>query len=370
MSFFGMYRFIVMIEELNLTSFLFSIATVDNFQGEEAKVVIVSLVRSNKENNVGFLRTTNRINVLLSRAQHGLYLIGNSDTYSSVVMWKHVLGMLRETNSVGNSFALCCPRHPETEIQVSEPDDFARWSPEGGCNISCNKRLPDCGHQCTARCHSDSMHQAFRCPKPCERLHEPCGHSCQKYTCGEDCGLCHVKLDNIQLPCNHTKDGVLCHLTLDLNKILCLVMLERKVPGCGHVVTVTCSRDVESPNFSCPTICGEILPCGHTCGSTCGQCNKKDGEMIVTEHRPCKKPCGRAFGTCNHNCQQACHSGQDCGLCSSSCEVCIVWYNGFDIGFQYLTSELIGSMLALQMYIEVLRSLRTMYRTMHMVMRA
>ncbi|KAM0157524.1 hypothetical protein ACHAPG_004647 [Botrytis cinerea] len=118
------------LEKKNLSEFL-RIATVDNFQGEEAKVVIVSLVRSNKEKNVGFLRTTNRINVLLSRAQHGMYLIGNSETYSSVAMWKHVLGMLRETNSVGNSFALCCPRHPETEIQVSEPDDFARWSPEG-----------------------------------------------------------------------------------------------------------------------------------------------------------------------------------------------------------------------------------------------
>ncbi|KAF2187214.1 hypothetical protein K469DRAFT_686386 [Zopfia rhizophila CBS 207.26] len=42
---------------------LLRVATVDNFQGEEAKVVIVSLVRSNNERKVGFLRTTNRINV-------------------------------------------------------------------------------------------------------------------------------------------------------------------------------------------------------------------------------------------------------------------------------------------------------------------
>ena len=41
------------------------IATVDNFQGEEAKVVIVSLVRSNQERRCGFLKTRNRINVLL-----------------------------------------------------------------------------------------------------------------------------------------------------------------------------------------------------------------------------------------------------------------------------------------------------------------
>ncbi|OBT49193.1 hypothetical protein VE00_00082 [Pseudogymnoascus sp. WSF 3629] len=56
------------------------IATVDNFQGEEAKVIVVSLVRSNKEQKCGFLKTSNRINVLLSRARHGMYIIGNSDT--------------------------------------------------------------------------------------------------------------------------------------------------------------------------------------------------------------------------------------------------------------------------------------------------
>lgn len=57
------------------------VATVDNFQGEEAQIIIVSLYRSNKDQKVGFLRTTNQINVLLGRAQHGMYLIGNTDTY-------------------------------------------------------------------------------------------------------------------------------------------------------------------------------------------------------------------------------------------------------------------------------------------------
>jgi superfamily I DNA and/or RNA helicase len=48
------------------------------YAGEEAKVVIISLVRCNSEGKAGFLSTTNRINVLLSRAQHGMYLIGNA----------------------------------------------------------------------------------------------------------------------------------------------------------------------------------------------------------------------------------------------------------------------------------------------------
>ncbi|KAK8913376.1 NFX1-type zinc finger-containing protein 1 [Metarhizium anisopliae] len=78
---------------------LLRVATVDNFQGEEAKVVIVSLVRSNEARKVGFLRTTNRINVLLSRAQHGMYLIGNTETYTHVKMWQMVIELMRASDS-------------------------------------------------------------------------------------------------------------------------------------------------------------------------------------------------------------------------------------------------------------------------------
>ncbi|KAG4428680.1 hypothetical protein IFR05_015837 [Cadophora sp. M221] len=129
---------------------LLRLATVDNFQGEEAKIVIVSMVRSNKEKKVGFLRTSNRINVLLSRAQHGLYLIGNADTCSKVQMWNEVLEHLRADDCVGKAFDLCCPRHPETIIQACNPDEFQRLSPEGGCQLICNRRLNDCGHQLSA----------------------------------------------------------------------------------------------------------------------------------------------------------------------------------------------------------------------------
>ncbi|KAJ4399128.1 hypothetical protein N0V91_009660 [Didymella pomorum] len=109
---------------------LLRVATVDNFQGEEAKIIVVSLVRSNKEGNVGFLKTSNRINVLLSRAQHGMYLIGNADTYSSVGMWQKVISILRAQDSVGQALALCCPRHTEKIIEIHNPDDFDTASPE------------------------------------------------------------------------------------------------------------------------------------------------------------------------------------------------------------------------------------------------
>lgn len=301
---------------------LLRVATVDNFQGEEAKIIIVSLVRSNKERKVGFLRTNNRINVLLSRAQHGMYIIGNSDTYANQPMWARVIGMLQATNSVGNALGLCCPRHVNTVIQVSQPEDFPRFSPEGGCQLACDRRLPDCGHMCQARCHSESMHRIFACPQPCQRLHRPCDHNCQKLTCGEDCGWCEIELDNISLPCGHSKDEVPCYLTQDLNKDKCTVPVTKQVPGCGHNVEVPCSLNVSSPPFSCPVACEANLPCGHLCPGTCGRCHKKDANNApICRHAVCLKVCGRRFSTCNHTCPRLCHDSKDCGPCLSPCEV-------------------------------------------------
>ncbi|KAF5659986.1 DNA dependent ATPase DNA helicase B [Fusarium heterosporum] len=106
------------------------LATVDNFQGEEAKIIIVSLVRSNQQRRVGFLRTENRINVLLSRAKNGMYLIGNSETYLNIPMWADVYNQLFQAGRVGNEIELRCPRHEETPLACSEPEDFALKSPE------------------------------------------------------------------------------------------------------------------------------------------------------------------------------------------------------------------------------------------------
>ncbi|KAK5661070.1 hypothetical protein OQA88_10960 [Cercophora sp. LCS_1] len=137
------------------------LATVDNFQGEEAQVVIVSLVRSNTSRKVGFLRTKNRINVLLSRAQHGLYLIGNKDTYTNIPMWANVRNQLGAVGAVGTAFNLCCPRHTDTPIQCASPEDFILYSPEGGCNIPCDKRLSAlCGETCPKEHCQECGHKA------------------------------------------------------------------------------------------------------------------------------------------------------------------------------------------------------------------
>jgi hypothetical protein len=305
--------------EMKKLSDLLRVATVDNFQGEEAKVIIVSLVRSNQIGNVGFLKTSNRINVLLSRAQHGMYLIGNTETYSNVAMWGKVINILRVNDSVGDALELCCPRHPEKIIQIREPDDFFAYSPEGGCREACADRL-GCGHRCQARCHSKTMHEVFQCELPCQRRHKPCDHPCQKATCGESCGVCMIIIDNVTLPCGHVLDGIPCHQTLDLAKVRCDIIVSKQVPDCGHTVNVKCSQDVSLEKFRCFTPCGSLLSCGHLCPGTCSSCSKVDVDGNVL-HVKCPKICGRKHGTCSHNCPRACHDGADCGPCRERCDV-------------------------------------------------
>lgn len=57
-----------------------SINTVDGFQGQERDVVYISLVRSNKRGEIGFLQDTRRMNVALTRARKKLVVVGDSGT--------------------------------------------------------------------------------------------------------------------------------------------------------------------------------------------------------------------------------------------------------------------------------------------------
>jgi superfamily I DNA and/or RNA helicase len=54
--------------------------TIDSFQGQEADVVYLSLVRSNDRQEVGFLKDYRRMNVALTRAKRGLFIVGDTAT--------------------------------------------------------------------------------------------------------------------------------------------------------------------------------------------------------------------------------------------------------------------------------------------------
>lgn len=56
------------------------IDTVDGFQGREKEVIVISFVRSNEENDIGFLADLRRTNVAMTRARRKLLMIGDSAT--------------------------------------------------------------------------------------------------------------------------------------------------------------------------------------------------------------------------------------------------------------------------------------------------
>ena len=61
------------------------IKSVDGFQGREKEVVIISMVRSNKPQNLGFLVEKRRLNVAVTRAKRQLVLVCDAKTVSKVM---------------------------------------------------------------------------------------------------------------------------------------------------------------------------------------------------------------------------------------------------------------------------------------------
>lgn len=228
--------------------------------------------------------------------------------------------MLEDNNAIGRSFALHCPRHPSTAIEVASPDDFATKAPEGGCDLMCAWRL-SCGHKCINKCHNKVLHQEVFCREACPRSLTGCDHACQ-LQCGATCGPCKVQISNFELPCGHVEESLDCYLAQDPKRAVCRKVVLVDVPLCGHTVEKQCWEQDPGPNYWCRAACGDFLPCGHKCPSNCHRCkSRKDGEILRTDHGACQKICGRQYTTCSHYCNQTCHAGSPCGLCLSPCEV-------------------------------------------------
>ncbi|KAA8492707.1 NFX1-type zinc finger-containing protein 1 [Porphyridium purpureum] len=179
------------------------VATVDNYQGEESRIVVASLVRCNRYGSIGFLSEPERVNVLLSRARDGLIIFGSARTLRNAYntygrqIWTNLLDRMQQEKQILRCFPARCQEHGiRPDVPLLSRAAFDHWCPAGGCLRDCRLRLP-CGHDCPLKCHGfDRMHTHVKCmettTKYCDKGHlfeslcgAPVDASRQCRTCAE-----------------------------------------------------------------------------------------------------------------------------------------------------------------------------------------
>ena len=184
----------------------------DDFQGEENEVIIISLTRSQKP---GFVKNENRALVTLSRARQIEFVVGNRNVFGPEnkinKLWRNITtaALINNDNVVHyDGLEACpCPIHSENQklVLMKNIDDFINF--RFNCCLEDCSETASCGHHCFMPCHfhSDlsSKHKNIferryfcneRCAKRCKK-----GHQCE-----EMCGTCvHYGCP----PCSHQCDG-------------------------------------------------------------------------------------------------------------------------------------------------------------------
>ncbi|KAF7697629.1 Regulator of nonsense transcripts 1 like protein [Cucumispora dikerogammari] len=95
------------------------VASIDAFQGREKEFIIFSSVRSNSKSAIGFLNDRRRLNVALTRAKSGLYIIGNPFTLMEDKTWLSLLKFYQKANQIvqGNISNL-----KQIDLLIKEPE--------------------------------------------------------------------------------------------------------------------------------------------------------------------------------------------------------------------------------------------------------
>ena len=204
------------------------LSTVDRFQGDEADLVIISLV-IDANSRTPFVQLVNRMIVLLSRARLAMYILGNEGYFKTCAVehWEHTFhillspsntdtteGALREPclhyagRRMGPQLPICCPRHRASSTMASTPEQLQL----GFCKVKCEHTL-SCTHACGLACHWPTEKHNAKCQIAVD---SPCAIHPRKLICHDmtkgshtiayalSCYQCDESVDVLK-PCMHTE---------------------------------------------------------------------------------------------------------------------------------------------------------------------
>ncbi|KAL4433368.1 hypothetical protein ABPG74_017472 [Tetrahymena malaccensis] len=266
------------------------VQTIDNYQGEENEVIILSLVRS-FPNHLGFVKIQNRVNVSISRAKKGFIILGNTKLLATKIpIWQKIFQKAATKNHIfEDTFSVKCPQH-QKQLNFSDSNSFYKII-NGGCNKPCKQQNLKCQHTCNYRCHYGDCDN-FDCMQNVDYVFK-CGHEAQV-----EC----FKIKNDEAQCKQ------------------LITIKNEI--CGHEFETQCFKyDQEQEQLKlefyhefqskkCQSKCGKKLKCGHSCFETCHPyqeyCNPLSCNEIITQ----KLGCGHEYqGMCKdlikHQCQKS-----------------------------------------------------------------
>ena len=298
------------------------VQTIDNFQGDENDIVIVSTTRNNSEKNPGFMGVLNRRCVAQSRGKSGVYFLGNAETLQSTKkdgktssVWFPFFQELQTDDAFGEELVLECKNHKEVlkKLKVGETFPTKRF-----CKENCTIAMP-CGiHPCPLKCQPYHPSEHSRCEKKVDF----------DFKCGKHSSVKKCYVDKNQLICNNNCDYKF-HQNSASGSHQCTRKCEPEHDHekCCSVVDFFCEKNEHPLERKCwqnP----ESISCNFKVTFVFAFCGVHTGEAFCYEDektKVCQNRCLKLMSPCGHACQKFCEPEHDHDSVEVSCRVTVTY---------------------------------------------